>query len=306
MMQLDLKPYSECHVLVVDDEPISRMLLTSILEPFVKCIAVSSGTDAIAYCAENTPDLVLLDMNMPDIDGLTVCRRLKADKDTQPIPVVFVTSTIDAELENACWEVGASDFVTKPVTAATLVHRIKNQLQGKLRNELLEKLTFHDQLTGLYNRLYMSNEIPVLMKQVARDLGMIGVIMLDIDFFKLYNDNYGHLQGDICLQRVAKIIAQNIKRPIDSAIRFGGEEFMVFLPYTDLKGVRKVANDIVKAVRQQKISHYSGNGGYLSVSAGVAVRPAVDLIELGYSSIIEEADMFLFDAKEAGRGLVKG
>jgi len=292
-MQLELKPYSACKVLVVDDEPISRMLLTSILESFVNCIAASNGEEAIDQCVMHKPDLILLDMNMPDVDGLTVCRTLKDKADTAQIPVVFVTSTIDVETENMCWEVGASDFVLKPVTASTLVHRIKNHLQGKLRTELLERLTFHDQLTGLYNRLYLSNEIPLLVKQVARDHSTLGVIMMDIDFFKLYNDNYGHLQGDICLQQVA-------------AIRFGGEEFMLVLPYTDMNGVKKVAEDIVSAIRSENITHYAGKDGKLSISAGYAVRPANELQDTGISSLIESADIFLFEAKEAGRNRAIG
>ncbi|MDO6567459.1 diguanylate cyclase [Alteromonas sp. 1_MG-2023] len=305
-MQLELKPYSACEVLVVDDEPISRMLLTSILEPFVKCAAASNGEQAIAYCVKHEPDLVLLDMNMPDVDGLTVCSTLKQNEPTAHIPVVFVTSTIDVETENMCWEVGASDFVLKPVTASTLVHRIKNHLQGKLRTELLQRLTFHDQLTGLYNRLYLSNEIPLLVKQVARDDGMVGIIMMDIDFFKLYNDNYGHLQGDICLQQVASVIGENAKRPKDAAIRFGGEEFMMVLPYTDLNGVKTVAENIVSAIRDENIVHYAGKGGKLSISAGYAVRAASELNSTGVSSLIESADIFLFEAKEAGRNRAVG
>jgi diguanylate cyclase (GGDEF)-like protein len=305
-MQLELKPYSACKVLIVDDEPISRMLLTSILEPFVTCISAASGKEAIGQCVTHKPDLILLDMNMPDIDGLTVCRTLKDSADTAHIPVVFVTSTIDVETENMCWEVGASDFVLKPVTASTLVHRIKNHLQGKLRTELLKKMTFHDQLTGLYNRMYLSNEIPLLVKQVTRDHGTVGVIMIDIDFFKLYNDNYGHLQGDICLQKVSGLIAEHARRPKDAAIRFGGEEFMLVLPYTDLNGVKKIAEDIVAAIRSESITHYAGKGGMLSLSAGYAVRSAVELQDTGVSSLIESADIFLFEAKESGRNRAIG
>lgn len=304
-MKLDLKPYSECKVLVIDDEPMSRLVLTTILEPLVDCTSASSGTEAIDYCVTHRPDLILLDMNMPDIDGLTVCRTLKAKKETKHIPIIFVTSTIDVEIENACWEVGASDFVTKPVTASTLLHRIKNHLQGKLRNELLERLTFHDQLTGLYNRLYLSNEIPLQVKQVVRDNGTLGVIMFDIDFFKRYNDNYGHLQGDVCLQQVAQVITEHTKRPKDAAIRFGGEEFMVVLPFTDFDGVKKVANDIVDAVESKKMEHYAGKNGILSLSAGIAVGSAKELEGIGFDKLVEKADVLLFEAKEAGRGQVK-
>lgn len=306
MMQLDLKPYSACRVLVVDDESISRVLLLSFLEPLFNCTGVSSGQEALDYCSTNSPDLIVLDMNMPDMSGLTVCKKLKAAKNTQRIPVIFVTSTLDVELENTCWEVGASDFVTKPVNPSTLVHRIKNHLQGKLRNELLEKMTFRDQLTGLYNRLYLTKEIPLEIKQVARDNGTVGVIMVDIDFFKRYNDTYGHIQGDTCLKFVAKIIHSKVKRPKDVAIRFGGEEFMIFLPYTDIEGARNVAVSIVDAINSAKIENKEGNGGFLSVSAGVAVQSAKELNQRGISALIEKADSFLFKAKAEGRGQVIG
>lgn len=236
MNRKEIKPYAECNVLIVDDEPMSRMLLESILESVFTCATAESGEEAISYCEANLPDLVLLDMNMPDINGLDVCTALKASPETNHIPVIFVTSTMDIESENACWEVGASDFVMKPVNASTLTHRIKTHLQNKLRTEFLEMMTFHDQLTGLYNRTYLTKEIPLLIKQVARDKGTVGAIMIDIDYFKLFNDTYGHLEGDICLQKVAQIISDTVKRPKDAVIRFGGEEFLVVLPYIDHQG----------------------------------------------------------------------
>lgn len=305
-MQLEIKPFLSCKVLIVDDEAVSRLLLSSILDPYVDCITASSGAEAIDVCKSTDPDLILLDMNMPDMDGLSVCRILKADENTANIPVMFVTSTIDVEIENDCWEVGACDFVMKPVTASTLVHRIKNHLQSKLRTELLERMTFHDQLTGLYNRLYLSNEIPLLIKQVARDSGAIGVIMLDIDYFKLFNDHYGHVEGDKCLQQVAQAIAENVKRPKDAAIRYGGEEFMVVLPYTDNVGVEKVAQDIQVSLAKKNIEHYAGVNSKVTLSAGYAVMEAAAIRESGIVKLIEAADTQLFKSKENGRNQVNG
>ena len=154
---MEIKPYSACRVLIVDDEPMSRLLLESILESVFHCTVVESGKDAISNCEECLPDLVLLDMNMPDINGLEVCATLKASLTTSHIPVIFVTSTMDIESENACWEVGASDFVMKPVNASTLTHRVKTHLQNKLRTEFLEMMTFHDQLTAMAIKLLLNN-----------------------------------------------------------------------------------------------------------------------------------------------------
>lgn len=306
MNQKEIKPYAECNVLIVDDEPMSRMLLESILESVFTCATVESGEEAISYCEANLPDLVLLDMNMPDIDGLDVCTALKASPETNHIPVIFVTSTMDIESENACWEVGASDFVMKPVNASTLTHRIKTHLQNKLRTEFLEMMTFHDQLTGLYNRMYLTKEIPLLIKQVARDKGTVGAIMIDIDYFKLFNDTYGHLEGDICLQKVAQIISDTVKRPKDAVIRFGGEEFLVVLPYIDHQGTKLVADQLVEAVADARIPHGKGIENRVSISAGFAVWKATDVVEDDVAALIEDADISLFEAKELGRNQAKG
>ena len=306
MNRKDIKPYEECNVLIVDDEQMSRMLLESILESVFTCFTAESGEEAIAYCKANLPDLVLLDMNMPDINGLDVCTALKASPETNHIPVIFVTSTMDIDSENACWEVGASDFVMKPVNASTLTHRIKTHLQNKLRTEFLEMMTFHDQLTGFYNRMYLNNEIPLLIKQVARDKSTVGAIMIDIDYFKLFNDTYGHLEGDICLQKVAQIVSDTVKRPKDAVIRFGGEEFLVILPYIDHQGTKLVANQLVEAVADAKISHGKGIENRVSISAGFAVWKACDVVEEDVAALIEEADISLFEAKELGRNQAKG
>ena len=306
MNRREIKPFNECNVLIVDDEPMSRMLLESILEPVFLCSTAHSGKDAIAHCAANMPDLVLLDMNMPDINGLEVCAALKASPETQHIPVIFVTSTLDIKSENACWEVGASDFVMKPVNASTLIHRVKTHLQNKLRFEFLEMMTFHDQLTGLYNRMYLTKEIPLLVRQVARDKGSVGAIMIDIDYFKLFNDTYGHLDGDTCLQRVAQIVSDTVKRPKDAAIRFGGEEFLVVLPYVDKQGTELVAHQLVQAVSSAKIPHSKGIDGYVSISAGYAVWDASDVIEKSVAALIENADVSLYEAKKQGRNQAIG
>ena len=306
MNRKEIKPYTECNVLIVDDEPMSRMLLESILELVFTCATAESGEEAISYCEANLPDLVLLDMNMPDISGLDVCSALKASPETNHIPVIFVTSTMDIESENACWEVGASDFVMKPVNASTLTHRIKTHLQNKLRTEFLEMMTFHDQLTGLYNRTYLTKEIPLLIKQVARDKGTVGAIMIDIDYFKLFNDTYGHLEGDICLQKVAQIISDTVKRPKDAVIRFGGEEFLVVLPYIDHQGTKLVAHQLVEAVANARIPHGKGIENRVSISAGFAVWKATDVVEDDVAALIEDADISLFEAKELGRNQAKG
>lgn len=306
MIQNDLKPFTQCRVLIVDDESMSRAVLEAILEPVFQCELVTSGYEAIAYCKEHDVDLVLLDMNMPEFDGLAVCTALREDERTQLIPVIFVTATLDATSENTCWEVGASDFVVKPVNASTLIHRVKTHIQNKLRTDFLEKMTFHDQLTGLYNRMYLSNEVPALIKQLARDNAPVGALMIDIDYFKLFNDTYGHLDGDICLQRVANIIRKTVKRPKDLVIRFGGEEFLVLLPYTDKRGVELIASKLIESVREADITHEKGIDGSVSISAGYSIMNAQSLKGGHIAPLLESADNQLFEAKAMGRNQACG
>lgn len=306
MNQNEIKPFSQCNVLIVDDESVSCAVLETILEPYFLCDSVTSGYEALAHCQQHDVDLVLLDMNMPDFDGPAVCTALRNDSRTQHIPVIFVTATLDESSENTCWEVGASDFVVKPVNATTLIHRIKTHVQNKLRTDFLERMTFHDQLTGLYNRMYLTNEVPLMVKQIARDDAEIGALMIDIDYFKRFNDTYGHLEGDTCLKRVANIIRQTVKRPKDTIIRFGGEEFLVLLPYTDRCGVKYVAEQLVNAVRVAEITHEKGVEGTVSISIGYSVAAAKDLENGNIAPLLEKADVLLFEAKECGRNQARG
>ena len=306
MQNIEVKPYSECNILIVDDDAISRLLLESILHLHFLCKTAQSGDDAISQCESQLPDLILLDMNMPDVDGLTVCSKLKKQARTRNIPIIFVTSTMDVESENACWEVGASDFVMKPVNASTLTHRVKNHLQSKLRTEQLARMTFYDQLTSLYNRLYLTSEVPSVIKQVARDKGKVGAIMVDVDHFKLFNDTYGHLEGDACLQKVATLLAKTVKRPQDTVVRFGGEEFLLILPFVDGEGVKRVASNLIRAVTEANIPHKKGVNGRVSISAGFACWDAVKVVEESLEALLEDADVNLFQAKEKGRNQAQG
>ena len=191
---------------------------------------------------------------------------------------------------------GASDFVLKPVTASTLVHRIKNHLQGKLRTDLLERMTFHDQLTGLYNRLYLSNEIPLLVKQVARDHGTVGVIMIDIDFFKTVNDNFGHIIGDQLLNKFSQHIQKKIRKD-DLLFRFGGEEFLILLPNTQFESAAIVAEDLRRSIEEQ---HFLDQHTQVTCSIGVADLRQADTLD----SWLKTCDNLLYTAKNAGRNCV--
>ncbi len=295
---------ADCKVLVVDDEQASRLVLSSILEEFFQCTCIGDSASVISTCHELMPDLILLDVNMPGKDGLTVCRELKESAMSADIPVMFITGGGEAALQDKCWEAGASDFIAKPVVASTLIHRVKNILQSKLRLELISELTYRDQLTGLHNRYYLTSEIPTTLKHLVREKQPLGVIMTDIDNFKGFNDTYGHVEGDKCLQAVARALKTCLRRPQDCAIRYGGEEFVVFLPNTDQHGCEKVGNAMVSAVQALHLDNSASHLNEVTVSAGYVVTQPAQSSKL--EDIINQADEQLYDAKSTGKNKLTG
>lgn len=302
--RLQGKTIAESLVLIVDDESASRLVLSSIIEDIARCKCLSGGEGLIDVCRQEQPTLIVMDVNIPGKDGLQLCSELKGQTDTSEIPVVFITSDDSPALQDKCWQVGASDFIVKPVVSSTLTHRVKNLLVNQLRLELLRQLTFRDQLTGLYNRYYLSTEIPSVLKQLVREQQPIGVIMVDIDYFKRFNDTYGHLEGDKCLHSVANTLMDCLRRPRDCIIRYGGEEFIIFLPNTDLAGCKLVGDKLIDNVRLLNIVNKESPYGVVTVSAGLFVCMPDQNSTL--EDIITESDQLLFDAKDSGRNQLKG
>lgn len=186
----------------------------------------------------------------------------------------------------------------------TLVHRVKNVLMNDLRMKFLSQVSFRDQLTGLCNRHYLNTEVNAALKSAARSGKPFSVIVIDIDLFKGYNDTYGHLAGDTCLVAVAKAIKSSVQRTCDIVIRFGGEEFVVSLPDTDVREVKLVASRILENVEALNIENLSSPGKRVTVSAGYAgvnTRQSTNL-----DSIINQTDLALFEAKQAGRNAFRG
>ncbi|GGW84483.1 diguanylate cyclase [Alteromonas halophila] len=286
-------------ILIVDDELINATILKNMLSTDYQCILASSGQEAVAICEDTHIDLVLLDMHMPGMNGVDVCTSLKKRARTRSIPVIFVTGSDEIETQNQCWEAGATDFLLKPVVLSTLLHRVSNHLLNKRRIELLQSLIYKDQLTGIYNRYYFNNELPRLLRQVVRDKGNVCAVMLDIDLFKKYNDTYGHVAGDEVISGVSQAIQKALRRPTDSAIRFGGEEFVLFLPYTGASGGQRVVEKVLQAVSQLQIEHALSPHGIVTVSAGIYAAPADENTAL--DDLISNADEGLYEAKENGR-----
>ncbi|GAC22899.1 diguanylate cyclase [Paraglaciecola mesophila] len=292
------KNAEKARILIVDDEPINIHVLSNALNDTYNLFAVTSGREAIAFCMTHAPDLVLMDMDMPDINGVEACKTLKEKSETHDIPIVFVTGHGDSDAEDKCWEAGGVDFLTKPVNANTLNHRIKSHLALKELTDELRRMAYQDGLTQVSNRRYFDEYLLRQQKLSQRSGSFFALLMFDIDFFKSYNDHYGHLAGDDCLRLVAKVLKQSVERPGDFVARFGGEEFAVVLPETDIAGAILVATKLLANVRELGIKHKGSPFGVVTGSIGIA---ASDGSKKTLQELIDTADRRLYVAKTSGR-----
>ncbi len=292
-------------ILVVDNEPANINILIGILDnPDYEILAATTGEEALKVTLSEKPDLILLDIVMPETDGYEVCAKLKANAATRNIPVIFITSLDEEEDETKGLEYGAVDYISRPLTPPIVKVRVKNHLALKMKTDLLEKISTQDGLTGIPNRRYFDKSLEQEWWYAMRCNQPLSLIMIDIDYFKPFNDNYGHLAGDDCLKQVAQQMAKNLERKTDILARYGGEEFACILPMTYAKGAVMIANKLQKSVLSLNIQHaYSSTAKQVTISQGVATlypsqndEPAV---------LIEAADQALYEAKACGRNQIK-
>ena len=287
-------------ILVVDDMPANIDILVGLLSDKYRVKAARNGRKALEIARSATPpDLILMDVVMPEMDGYEACRRLKSESDTAAIPVIFVTTLADDEDEEKGLRMGAVDYITKPFRSAIVMARVENHLKLKSYQDLLKQQSNLDGLTGLPNRRAFDELLAQEWRRGARLESPLSLVMLDIDCFKQYNDNYGHIPGDEVLRKVGKALA-SVGRSHDFVGRYGGEEFVCLLPHTDTGGAANVAAKLQQAVGELQISHeYSQAAEHVSISLGVAsVVPAAEGEPV---ALIEKADAMLYEAKEKGR-----
>lgn len=290
-----LQAVDDATILVVDDQPINIQVIYQILGDQYQILMATSGAEAIKVCKKSMPDLVLLDVVMPEQDGLTTCKLMKADPEIANIPVIFVTGLQQQSEENACWEAGAVDFIQKPVNPNTLVNRVKAHLLLKKQSDLLRSLAYVDGLTGVYNRRFFDQYLHSQLAVCKRLQQPIAIMIIDIDHFKKYNDHLGHLAGDDALKLVAQRLKQTSKRPADLVARYGGEEFICVLPNTDIRGATHLAQKMLSAIRDLDIEHPTSPVGQITVSIGVAATTDYKL------NLTQLADEQLYLAKQNGR-----
>lgn len=288
-------------ILVVDDMTTTLLLIHDLLKDTYEVKIAKSGAKALEILeSPNDIDLILLDIEMPDINGYDVCRKIKNNETIKNIPIIFITGRTSQEDEEYGLNLGAIDYITKPFNKAIVKLRIKNYLDLKIKNDMLEKLSMYDGLTNIRNRRFFDETFEKTFNEIKRDKKSLAVLMIDIDFFKPYNDNYGHGQGDETLRKVAKALEKTIKRASDFVARYGGEEFVILLKDINKNGVEAVANNLLNAVRELKITHeFSKIENYVTISIGASFYNSnSDITKL---ELLLKADETLYSVKNSGR-----
>ena len=282
-------------VLIIDDSKNIHALIKARLsgEP-VEVHSAYSSAQGLTVASQLLPDLVLLDVDMPDVDGFELCKRLKEQPATMSIPVVFLTGAGSTDAKIRGLELGAVDYITKPFEPAELRARVRAALRTKYLLDLLNNKAMIDGLTGLWNRTYFDQQLAAHLSLSRRSTQPLSVVICDLDHFKQINDRYGHLTGDEAL-RVAAACMQATCRIEDIVCRFGGEEFAIIVPNTPADRAGIMADRLRKAMEKLSLSH-RGVPVPLTASFGIA-----DVASCGDKEILAAADAALYQAKQLGR-----
>ncbi|BCP51907.1 diguanylate cyclase response regulator [Kaistia sp. 32K] len=292
-------------ILLVDDEVSNIEILSAVLEEDHDIYFATSGEEALAIARTALPDLILLDILMPGTDGYDVCTQIKNDPLLADVPVIFTTALGDQEAEVRGLELGAIDYIHKPISPVVVRARVRNHLEMKRLRDDLAKLAVTDALTGLGNRRRLERTLNVETARLSLSGGLLSVIILDIDFFKRFNDLYGHTAGDRCLTMVAAALNRAVRHGSDLTVRYGGEEFACVLPEARFEEAMEIARGIRERVEALNIPHSGSEAApTVSVSIGVATAPCVP--GAPPEAWIRAADEQLYIAKAAGRNMVSG
>ena len=321
---------NKAKILIVDDKPENLLALKRLLETQdADIIGASCGEEALAATLDHDFALILLDVNMPGMDGYELALLLRGNSRTKHIPIIFITAANqDWKQLYKGFDCGAVDYFFKPLDPIIFTGKVKvfldlycqrqllrekaeqldrqlaelENLRHKLEvaNEKLQHLSSTDALTGLMNRRRFDEIFKEEWQRAIRDKRSLTLVMIDIDHFKMYNDTYGHVQGDRTLRQVAKILLATMRRPTDRVMRYGGEEFIVILPNTDVLGGLQVAEQLRLAVQAMGLEHKSSPvAPLLTISAGIA--SAFPQADQSMINLIAAADNALYEAKGQGR-----
>ncbi|NET35077.1 MAG: PleD family two-component system response regulator [Cyanothece sp. SIO1E1] len=295
-------------VLVVDDEEHARaMLHRTLRKEGYKVVEASNGKECLEVYQKTQPNIVLLDVTMPRMNGFDCCAQLLAIPGNEHIPVLMITGLGDEASIDRAFAAGATDYVTKPIHWPVLRQRMrvlieKSRLYEELQilNQTLQQIAATDSLTQVANRRSFDQALDWEWRRMYREQQPLSLILCDVDFFKVYNDTYGHQAGDACLQRVATALSQSVRRPGDVIARYGGEEFVVLLPYTPARGAIAVSQLIQSNVAALAIPHInSWVSSQVTLSLGIAEVIPGD--RFSTEMLVTNADKALYQAKAKGR-----
>jgi diguanylate cyclase (GGDEF)-like protein len=317
MRSLTLERQGRQKILIVDDTLANIEILHKILQGDYDVFFAKNGRDGLKVVHREMPDLILLDIMMPEMDGYQVCSLLKGDPQTARIPVIFITAMGSEEDETKGLDCGAIDYLTKPISPPIVRARVRNHLELKRSRDMLEalgmeltyknqeliKLAREDGLTGLANRRHFDEILEAEIKRACRTGQFLSLIMCDVDFFKRYNDHYGHLAGDKCLQMIGATLLSTFMRAGDVTARYGGEEFAVILPDTAPDKAEQLAERLRQKMIAQAVPHaFSDALEFITFSIGVVGAQATR--ERNAEWFIGAADQALYRSKENGRNQV--
>ncbi|WP_158228993.1 diguanylate cyclase domain-containing protein [Chitinimonas sp. BJB300] len=286
-------------ILIVDDAPLNHRLLSHVLSDLGKIMSAKDGLEGLEMARQALPHLILLDVEMPGVDGYEVCRQLKANRETAAIPVIFVTAHRDAEHEIAALEAGAVDFIGKPFVPPVVRARVITQLTLKRQSDILHQMAIYDALTDVFGRRYFDMRLNEEWARHERSKQCLGLLLIDVDHFKQYYDHHGHFSGDACLQQIASAFKQCCTGACREVARFGSEEFAILVLDTSQDQLVQLAETLRAAVQQLTIPHGAESSTEvitISIGGCAMVPDGADPVD-----IVCASDTALAQARQAGR-----
>gem|GEM_PF-830826 len=289
-------------ILIVDDDMTNLTALTQILQKEYAIYEASDGKTAIRLAEEHLPDLILLDVLMPDMDGFQLFAHIQNTAKISRIPVMFITGLNSIEDELKGLELGAVDYIHKPFYDKIVRLRVRHQIQIINQMRIIESLSMIDQLTNIPNRRNFDNRMEAEWGRAVRENFPISFLLIDVDNFKAYNDNYGHQQGDSVLCIIAQVIVRTLMRTTDFAARWGGEEFAVVLPNTDSAGGLEIGERIRRNIEEIEVE--LDDGSFTKVTASIGINTQKPTQYSSVSEFFAKADAALYEAKSTGKNKV--
>lgn len=289
-------------ILIVDDSPFISKVLVDILQDEYEVMSAANGVEALSIAKEKKPELILLDVEMPDMDGFEVLKRLKKDDDMARIPVIFLTGMVSPKYEEKGFICGAVDYITKPYNPTIVKLRVKTHMELAIYRRRIEEQMDCDTLTDIYNRRGFERKFKVDLEEAVNNKSELSLMIADIDHFKMINDTYGHLHGDYVLKKLGGVFKDALENTNGYAARYGGEEFVIVLP-----DGKAAAYDVIESIRQRikelrLPNKNSSVSEYVTVSiGGCTIIPDNIYVD---DSMFKCADMMLYKSKENGRNRV--